>query len=157
MNKLKPNVHKTKCMYWSSKHKVGIIGYYDINIVIDSSRTEVANVFKYLLVLNDNTLNFDHDVQMMCKNIGKKIVFVSRVTRNLSLPSKRMVFGDFVLSHFQYCSSFPLAKITSLGYKNDRTNHDKANIMISKIIMLNQLGWLPVKFIIMKSVFIFVF
>ena len=73
-NKLKINADKTKVMVLSpSKH-------YDLEIYIDQIRIEQVHTMRYLGVLIDEKLNWNHHIQQLSRSIGYKIYSLNKMS-----------------------------------------------------------------------------
>lgn len=98
MNKLKLNVNKTKCMCVNSSGR-------DIGLVISGERIECVREIKYLGVIMDSDLKFTEHIAKLSAKISKKIGFLRRVRRNISLSCAITIYNTIILPHFNYCSS----------------------------------------------------
>lgn len=100
-NKLKLNVNKTKVMIISNKK----IDKKDVNIYISGTKLEIESEIKYLGTIIDENLSFDKNVNSVCKKIGHKASVMSRLSKELNINQKTMLYKTIVEPHFTYCAS----------------------------------------------------
>lgn len=113
INGLKFNVPKTKCKFLSSRHKMGSFRDCDINVVIESSRIKVVNMFKYLGAMIDNTFNFVPHVNVLCKK-RKFFLTLLPVIYRYTLNILFLVLSYFLIFSFVNHCYFLLAKMSRL-------------------------------------------
>lgn len=158
VNKLKLNPSKSKYMILGNHN-------YDnrLNIVIDEENLEVVNSFKYLGILIDFKLKFDLNNEVLIKKIATKVSYFKRVSRNLSIFSKKIIYNTIILPHFLYCSTV-LYNANDVVIKRLQILQNKimriilnANKYTKISYMLKKLEWLNVKNLIFYLVCIFIY
>lgn len=97
-NKLKLNVSKTKCMCVNDRD-------WNFQIVMNGEQIERVNEIKYLGVCIDDKLRFNDHINNLCAKISKKIGFLKRIRRHLSLSCALTIYNTIILPHFDFCSS----------------------------------------------------
>lgn len=105
INKLVLNVNKTKAMIITTPYKYTNINISSIKIHINNKSIEIVNEYKYLGFIIDNNLTFKNHFQYIQKKIRKKLFFFYRISANLSLASRLLVFQTIIQPHFDYCAS----------------------------------------------------
>ena len=71
---------------------------------LNSFRTENSNHEKLLLRIQfDNKLTFDHYISDMCKTASRKIYPITRVTKYMKLPNRKILINAFFNLQFSYC------------------------------------------------------
>ncbi len=63
---------------------------------------EVKNV-KLLGITIDSQLKFDNHIKRICREAGKKINALARITPYLSKPKSKLLMQTFIMSYFNYC------------------------------------------------------
>jgi hypothetical protein len=108
VNKVKLNVSKTKCLVVTiSKNKLTKLSTeLTVNpIIIDDEPIEYVESFKYLGVIIDNHLRFEDHVTYVIRKIATKINYLGRMSRILSLNTKKLIYNCIIAPHFDYCAS----------------------------------------------------
>jgi exonuclease III len=107
-NKVKLNISKTKCLVITiSKTKLNKLSTeLKVNpIVIENEPIEYVETFKYLGVNIDNHLRFEDHVSYVIRKIATKINYLGRMSRILSLHTKKLIYNCIIAPHFDYCAS----------------------------------------------------
>lgn len=154
VNKLKLNVPKTACMLLAnSKRKINNTLSMNQNdkIVLEGVELKFESVIKYLGIIIDDTLNFNEHMLYIAKKIGKKIGYLSRISKYISQWTKITVYKTIIAPHFDYCSSLfynlskdnidILQKLQNRAMRTILKCHRRTHI----IDMLDNLKWLSVK------------
>lgn len=101
VNKLKLNIEKTKCMLLSKNET-----NYNLNeIKIGEKNIEQVKIMKYLGVLIDDKLKMNEQIEKITKKIASKTNLLYRVSRRLTLNTKKMIYNSMILPHFDFCST----------------------------------------------------
>lgn len=153
-NKLKINVDKTKSMILCSKNMLKSYLENDSNSLafnINNQNIETVTHYKYLGVVVDNELKFDKHIDYLCKKISKKIGFLSRVGRCLSMETRKIIYNTIVLPHFTYCCTLlfmanktDVQRLQKLQNRGMRTIL-KCDFLTGTKSMLNSLQWMNVE------------
>lgn len=158
VNKLKLNVVKTKYMILSNREQLS-----DMKVIIDGANIVRVSEIVYLGIVIDDKLKFNNNMDYVCKKLGKKINFFSRISRKLDLESRITVYNTIVSPHFKYCSTIMFLS-NETGLKRLQVFQNKAMRIILKCNrqskekeMLNSLKWLGVKDSICVDVLKFMF
>lgn len=105
VNKVKMNAEKTKDMLVKSVRKE-VSG----NITVkcwDGTEIKRVEIMKYLGVIIDDGLRFDH-CDYMLKKIGKKISFLNKVGNYISAYTRCTIYKTIIVSHFEYCATLQI-------------------------------------------------
>lgn len=163
INKLKLNVAKTKAMIFTTKYKYGFLDIDNIKLNINGEQIEIVSTVKYLGFQLDNFLSFDSHFDYIYKKIAKKLYFFSRISQNLSIETKIMVYNCIIQPHFDYCASiiylFNLNKLNSLQKLQNRGMRVilKTSRLTPIKSMLNSLNWFSVENRLYYFTMIFIF
>lgn len=104
-NKLSINVSKTQGIVIGSKYNVSKVNNSMLNVKINNVSIEFVNVVKYLGVKLDENLNFHaHSIYIMNK-MSKKAYFLKRISKNLSLSTKLLLYKSTIAPHIDFCST----------------------------------------------------
>ena len=107
---MKANPNKSQLLLNNSCKKKISIGECEI----ESSTEE-----KLSGITIDNKLNFASHVENLCKNAGRKMHALARISPYMGLTKKRSILNAFFVSQFSYC---PLAWMCHSRTLNNRTN-----------------------------------
>ena len=67
--------------------------------------TLVAEDYVKLLGVNlDKNLNYDTHIKHICKNVGRHLNALKRLSPYISINHRMAIFCRFILCHFQFCS-----------------------------------------------------
>ena len=111
-NKLKLNVTKTKVMIITNKK----IDRSNINIYINGTRLDIENEIKYLGVVIDDKLNFEKNINNVCKKVGQKVNVMNRLRNELNFNQKLTLYKAIIEPHFNYCASILfISNVTDLN------------------------------------------
>lgn len=123
-NRLKLNVSKTKGMIVTTKYKYKFLDLDKIDLHICNCRIDIVRIYKYLGLTIDCLLSFDEHFNYMQKKISKKLFFLSRVGKFLSMETTIRVYKTIIQPHFEYCASivfqFNLNKMSCLQKLQNR-------------------------------------
>ena len=162
-NKLKLNSDKTKLMVLGSRSLCNKFLSENYTIKINECTIEKVDQIKYLGVMLDPQLTFSHQVNYMCKKIGKKIGFFRRIAANLTQWSKLLIYNTIIYPHFTYCASLLIAcnnqeigRVQLLQNKAMRIVLN-CNSYTSVKLMLSTLNWLSVEQSIKKANLVLVY
>lgn len=100
-HKMALNISKTKFMITTLNRSVNI----NQNVIIDGKSIERVSVYKYLGVMIDDKLNFDHHLDYIAKKMNKKLGLFKRIKEKLPTHSKITFYKSLVSAHIDYCSS----------------------------------------------------
>ena len=122
-------------------------------IVINGTDIETVSEIKYLGVIIDNKLNFKHHKKWVTNTIEKKkkIGYLHRVSRQLSMWTKSIIFNTIIKPHYNYCSKILAVANEKEGNKLQKLQSRAARIILKESWlsdqreMLNKLKWKNVK------------
>jgi len=103
VNKLKMNAEKTKYMIVR-----GIRMELRGEIVLrctDGTQVERVEVMKYLGIIIDDRLRFTDHCDYVIKKIGKKISFLNRIGKSITLYARCLIYKSIIAPHFEYCAT----------------------------------------------------
>lgn len=164
-NKLKLNVTKTQCMIIAnSKQKIERIKNNNVycKIKLDNVELEYVNSVKYLGIQIDRELNFDEHIQHMAKKISKKLGYLSRISKHLSMWARQIIYKTIVAPHFEYCSTLFWGMSAKNLNKLQRLQNWAMRIILALpkrshvSEMLNTLQWMTIEQRIGLRVLIFI-
>lgn len=162
-NKLKLNTAKTKCMILGTKRKCKEFLELDLSILFNGTKIDFVSQIKYLGVILDPQLSFCHYLDFIDRKLGKKIGFFRRISCNLTVWARHIVFNTMVLPHFKYCSSVLLSctkeQVNRLQLQQNKVMRILLNCGKYTPIhtMLECLGWLSVKQCIKQANLLLIF
>lgn len=107
-NKLKLNINKSKCMWIMSslKAKAKILKEQNFpSIEIENDQIQCVEEFKYLGIIIDENLTMKKNYKYVIKKINKKIGFIIRIGRYLSIKTKLSIYKAIILPHIDYCGT----------------------------------------------------
>jgi len=107
INRLQLNVSKTKVMLVRGIRKKR--SENNIKVKLKSTVLEVVSEIKYLGVMIDKNLNFTAHVDYLGKKIGSKLGIFRRISVNLTLYMRCVVYKAIIAPLFEYCSSILLS------------------------------------------------
>ena len=87
---------------------------------IGNSKIWESKSQKLLGVEIDRTLNFDEHVKSLCKNAGRKLSVLSRLSNYMNVKQKKILMKSFFESQFGYC---PLVWMFCSKGVNNKINH----------------------------------
>lgn len=155
INKLKINVNKTKCMVMSSECCV--------NLKVNGEDIEQVHEIKYLGVKLDSRLNFKSHIAYVTSKISKKIGFLKRVRKNITVTCAVNIYNTIIKPHFEFCSTIlfmgnneDINRLQILQNKAMRTIL-KSSFYTPIRFMLSCLKWLNVKQRVILNVLTFVY
>ena len=106
INMLKLNVNKSKAMFIGSKQLKNVnINDSAYGITVNNIDVEFVSSFKYLGIIIDNKLDFKEHVDYLEKKVRKKIGYLSRISKHLSLYTRLIIYQTIVLPHFTFCTT----------------------------------------------------
>lgn len=60
---------------------------------------------KYLGIMIDNNLLFNKQAEYVTKKVAKKVNFLYRIGKNVSMYTKLTIYKTIIAPHFEYCST----------------------------------------------------
>lgn len=157
--KLKLNVDKTKAMIITNKK----YNVNNVNIVINGTNLKIEKQIKYLGVIIDDKLNFEPNINQICKKLGQKLNVFSRLRNDLNTDQKLNLYKSIVMPHFNYCASILfLSKNSDINRLQKIQNKFMRQILrvnrhSNKEFLLNTLKLMSVNQIIHYFTVIFIF
>jgi hypothetical protein len=76
-----------------------------MNIKINNAKIAVVDQVKYLGIIIDNRLNFQAHLLYIHKKVSIKTHFLKRISTNLALYTKLLLYKPIVAPHVEYCSA----------------------------------------------------
>lgn len=162
-NNLCVNTMKSKFCLFGKKHKLNTIHIDDLNIYINNERLTHEKEIKYLGVIFDSNLTFHAHADYIMNKFSKKISFIYRIGKNLSLDTKHLLYNSIAAPHLEFCSTL-LFNLPSVKTKRIQIIQNRAMRTILKCdrytpvqTMLNVLNILSVKQKVLFNVCVFIF
>lgn len=106
-NNLKVNIDKCKWMILGKKDKLNKIVYMN-SITINNQTIEKVSEMKYLGVILDENISLKQNVNYIVKKVAKKVNFLRRLSKNISMFARLTIYKTIIAPHFEYCSSLLL-------------------------------------------------
>ncbi len=99
-NKLTLNIAKTKSMYFGLRQTLNKLNH--ITLSIDGQELEQVQIFKYLGIMLDEALTFEHHVTYVCKKANQKNGVLRKIRKFLTQKLTLMLYKSLVLPQFDY-------------------------------------------------------
>jgi len=103
-NSLSFNVSKSKWCLFGKKGKLINFNYGSVSIKINNEELMKVEQIKYLGVLLDAELNFHANADGIMRKLSKKVAFISRVGKNLSMYNKKLLYNSIAAPPLEFCS-----------------------------------------------------
>lgn len=149
VNKMKPNLEKTKAMLIGSPKMRKMVG--NIEIKIGGEKIEIVDKIKHLGIMLDHELTFKQHGQYVIKKMAKKVGLFLRIHLSLPMEAKIMLYKAIIAPHIDYCSSL----LFLLGQNEIMTLQKLQNKVMRGILKVNRttsinkmckaLGWMQIK------------
>ena len=94
-------LNEDKCNFMIFEHKQ--TRTEKANIKIGNATIEETKKAKLLGITLDSKLNFEEHIKNLCKEAGKKINALVRITTYMNEYKRSLLMKTFILSHFNYC------------------------------------------------------
>lgn len=162
-NKLCLNVAKSKFCLFGKKRVLANVNLEHINININNERIAYDSKVKYLGVIFDPYLSFYEHCDYITRKFSKKVSFIARVGKQLSLGTRIMLYNSIAAPHLEFCSTLmyglPAFKIDRMQIVQNRAMRAilRCNRYTPITLMLHTLNMLSVKQKILLNTYIFVF
>ena len=115
-NYLRANGDKTQAMVLGkSTH------HYDLKF--NGAPIDIKEHLKILGVPLDKNLSFQEHISEILKKVFAKIAALRRLKRLVPSSTLLVLYGSFVLSHFEYCNSLLIGIGKTLNKKLEDANH----------------------------------
>lgn len=149
-NKLKLNIDKTKAMIICTNKNSARIDVNKLKILLNNKKVEIIQEVKYLGFVIDHNLSLQAHLKYINNKLNKKLYFLSRISKQLSVFTRITVYNTIILPHFQYCSTL-LYTMNKSQIANLQIIQNKAMRIILSCNkyapicrMLNMLKWWPI-------------
>ena len=116
LNKLSLNISKTNYMLFTRKNVSN-----RIDIVFDGKQIERVHTTKFLGVIIDDKLSWQHHVSHVCKKLNKSLAVINKVRYILNVDALKNLYTALVLPYLFYCcevwgnaSKYLIEKVTVL-------------------------------------------
>lgn len=110
------NVDKTKAIMISTKPNLRKINLENFKLSINKKTIQWVTQIKYLGIIIDKNLNFNIHFEEICKKLSKKIGFLRRVSKDVSLYTRIIIYNTVIRPHYQYCCT--ILYLLNTGQKN---------------------------------------
>ena len=104
VNVLTLNANKTKSMLFGTQAKLGR-GENNLHVQIDNTPIDNVSQFKYLGVLLDPSLTWNHHIDGLVKKTNKRVGVLRRVKCVLPQHTLSLLYKTLILPHFDYCDA----------------------------------------------------
>lgn len=162
-NKLSLNTNKSKYCLFAKKLKLSSVNINNIKITVNGEKITYDKEIKYLGVILDCNLNFHAHADYVMRKFSKKVGFLTRVSKPLSLQTRLLLYNAIAVPHLQFCSTLlynlPQYRINQLEKIQNRALRVilKCSYYTPITYMLKVLNMLSVSQKIMFNVNLFVF
>ena len=99
-NRLSLNCDKTVCMFIGNRKSLNKCNKLNLNV--NGKKLEQVNHVKYLGVSVDSELNWNTQVERVCKNVSKMVSFMGRLRHIINEQSMNLIYKSFILPQFDY-------------------------------------------------------
>lgn len=104
-NKLSVNVSKCKFCLFGKKSKLSTVNKSDLTVMINNNKIVGSKEIKYLGVILDSELKFHAHAEYCMRKFSRKIGFIARVGKHLSMYTKRILYNSLAAPHLEFCST----------------------------------------------------
>lgn len=104
MNGLMINAKKSKYMIIGSNKYLNQSNH-NTYVKYNGEHLEKVLTIKYLGIIIDSKLTFNDHINYICNKISKKLGFAYRVSKHLTLYTRKTIYNTIIKPHFEYCSS----------------------------------------------------
>lgn len=163
INKLCLNADKSRFCLFSKKSKINQVEIQNMHITVNGENIVYSEEIKYLGIILDSNLNFQAHADYIMRKFSKKVGFITRIGKNLSMYTKLQLYNIIALPHLQFCSTLlyglPQYKINQLEKIQNRAMRQilRCNWYTPIESMLSILNLLSVKQRILFNVYLFIF
>lgn len=161
-NSLCLNINKSKFIVIGNKIKIANL-QYNVQVKIKSTILEQVREIKYLGILIDENLNFRKHLNCIMSKISRKVYFLTRISKHVSIFSKSLLYKALILPHINFCSTIlfnlPLNEQQKLQKLQNRAMRAilKCNRYTPINIMLETLNFMNIKQLITYRTFDFIY
>ena len=99
-NRLSLNCDKTVCMLIGNRKSLNKCNQLNLNV--NGKKLEQVNYVKYLGVSVDAELNWNTQVESVCKKVSKMVSFMGRLRHIINEQSMNLIYKSFILPQFDY-------------------------------------------------------
>ena len=99
-NKLTVNCKKTECMLIGNKHMLAKQNV--LNVALNKSPLNQVRKFKYLGLICDEDLSWNHHIETLLQKVGKMVGFLGRLRHSLNESVVNSVYKAPILPYFDY-------------------------------------------------------
>ena len=92
---------KTKFMLFGTSQRLKNMAY--VQVKVGEENVEKVELFKYLGVFLDPTLNFHEHISHVCNKVGMKLALLGRASKFLQKESLLLLYKSLVLPNIDYC------------------------------------------------------
>lgn len=162
-NSLSVNVNKTKFCVFGKQHLLSKLDISNVHISLRNQQISYDKQIKYLGVIFDANLTFYEHALYITRKFSKKVNFIARVGRNLSVSTKLLLYNSIAAPHLEFCSTLfynlPAYILNDLQTIQNRAMRIilKSNRYTPIKIMLNVLDFLTVKQKTVFNTFVFIY
>ena len=102
-NGLKMNSNKTQCIHFATPKFNKRTETFQITI--DDTVRHMEDKVKYLGVIFDSRLSFEHHIKSLCSRLNGTLSYLNRVKNTLYQKSRILLINALIFSHLNYCGS----------------------------------------------------
>ena len=100
VNKLTINTKKTKLMVFGSRSKVKKAK--NVKILLNGDRIQKVPTFKYLGLLLDPTLNYNHQISQIIRTVLHKMMLLAKMKKYLKKEVAVLIYKTMILPYLDY-------------------------------------------------------
>ena len=112
-NDMKKNTSKSKVMFLATRYTANKIMEEPPNITIRGEQTEISETEKLLGVHIDNALSWSFHIESTLKKCNSLLFLLNRIKQYLNVPTRKLFYNAYILSHIDYCCSIWGSKTSS--------------------------------------------
>ena len=160
-NRLVLNYDKTNVMIIGSRSKLTDIT--EFNVEVNAVVLKRVNNTKCLGVIIDDELKWNDQVDKVVSTVQAKLGMLRRVKPFIPVESMKMLYGAFILPHFDYCSQVWSERFQMHTDKLCKLQKRAARIILGKGYdtpsseLFNTLGWMPLqkRFLYLRAILMY--
>ena len=104
-NKMIVNKQKTECMLIGSSQRMARLRDKSIKLILNETPLNQIGHHKVLGITIDETLSWDLQIKIICKNLTNKISLLNKIKRYLPKDCRILYYNTYIQSIIDYCDT----------------------------------------------------
>ena len=148
-NKMVLNESKTKVMLVAGKRLHKTMSSTSLTVHVNSVELEQVQFHKLLGVIIDTQLNFNEDIENLCKKVTQRIAVLKIIRRHLHLNQRILYYNAMIKQIVMYSSSVWVSTSVDNLNKVFRLEKGAARVILNadtranSVNLFRELNWLP--------------